>query len=156
MSMCELGQQPCDAACRARICEVQLSGLLGGWARRQVPHWEFLEEIFSLCCREVRSTQINAQIIYKIAHLAFPSVFSWGSKVFNLAENARATLPFVSHLNSSELCTQYHHSFCFIFLYSTSVCSAVNTNGPSLQCLSLYSRMWGLGPRDSWLFTVDY
>lgn len=88
---------------------------------------------------------------------SFPlCLLSWGSKVFHLAESKRATLPFVSHRNSTELCTQYHHSFSFIFFYSTSVCSAVNTNRPSLQFVSLYSRMWGLRPRDSWLFTVDY
>lgn len=156
MSMCELGQQPHDAACRAGICEVQLSGLLGGWARRQVPHWEFLEEIF--CCAVEKSIHTDKCPDYlHNSSSSFPlCLLSWGSKVFHLAESKRATLPFVSHRNSTELCTQYHHSFSFIFFYSTSVCSAVNTNRPSLQFVSLYSRMWGLRPRDSWLFTVDY
>lgn len=127
MSMCELGQQPHDAACRAGICEVQLSGLLGGWARRQVPHWEFLEEIF--CCAVEKSIHTDKCPDYlHNSSSSFPlCLLSWGSKVFHLAESKRATLPFVSHRNSTELCTQYHHSFSFIFFIP-------------LQCVQLWTQ----------------
>lgn len=143
MSMCELGQQPHDAACRAGICEVQLSGLLGGWARRQVPHWEFLEEIF--CCAVEKSIHTDKCPDYlHNSSSSFPlCLLSWGSKVFHLAESKRATLPFVSHRNSTELCTQYHHSFSFFFfLFHFSVFSCEHKQTISAIFILVLEATW--------------
>lgn len=70
--MCELADSP--------MMHPAERGYMRFNRHRQVPHWDFLEDILLLCRFRAGFTQINAQIIYIMVPSASFCAYFWGFK----------------------------------------------------------------------------